>query len=76
MRSRGGRQVLVWVKDNSIHARNEPLDLFNYNRAAFLGFNFDLNAIEERLNGKKRVVRQSDMERKRKRRVLDAGIDV
>lgn len=76
VRSRGGRQVLVWVKDNSIHARNEPLDLFNYNRAAFLGFNFDLNAIEERLNGKKRIVRQSDMERKRKRRVLDAGIDV
>ena len=76
VRSRYGRQTLVWVEDKSVHARNEPLDLFNYNRAAYMGFHFDLNAIEERLMGKKRIVRQNDMERKRKRRVLDAGIDV
>lgn len=74
--SRGGKQVLVWVRDKTINARNEPLDCRGYARAAFLGFQHDLNAIEERLSGKKRIVRQADAEKKRKRRVHDAGIDV
>ncbi len=70
----GGRQTLKWVKNTDISARNEPLDCRNYARAAFKGFQIDLQAIEDKLAGKKRIIRQSEAQAKRKRRMLDAGV--
>lgn len=79
VRSRGGRQALVWVKDGTVQARNEPLDLRNYARAAFKGFNFDLKAIEERLSGKKKIVHPQEAAARSRHgapRVIDDGIKV
>ena len=79
IRSRNGRQVLVWVRDKMVQARNEALDCRDYARAAFKGFNFDLNAIEDRLNGKKRIVHPQESAKKKRRgqpKVIDNGIQM
>lgn len=48
-----GKYVYEWVK---IYERNEPLDVCNYARCAFKGFKIDLDAWEERLYGKTKIV--------------------
>jgi phage terminase large subunit GpA-like protein len=47
-----GVYVEEWVK---IYERNEPLDISNYARCAFLGFKIDLDAFEKRLYGEVKV---------------------
>ena len=48
-----GKYTYEWVK---IYERNEPLDVCNYARCAFKGFKIDLDAWEERLYGKTKIV--------------------
>ena len=78
VRSRGGRQKMVWVKDPTIQARNEPLDLRNYARAAFKAFQIDLDTIEDKLTGKKKIITPAQQAAKKKSsvKVLDSGIKV
>jgi len=72
---RAGQNVITWEK---IYERNEPLDLRNYNRAAYKYFNWDFNKYEEMLSGstKQKTVTKAQAEKKRRKTVVSRGIKV
>ena len=72
---RAGQNVITWEK---IYERNEPLDLRNYNRAAYKYFNWDFNKYEEMLGGnaKQKTVTKAQAEKKRRKTVVSSGIKV
>ena len=74
--NRGGRNVAVWVKDDTVNARNEPLDCTNYAQAAFYGFQIDLDAIERRLSGETVIRKESEIARRHapRGRLISDGI--
>jgi len=47
---KGAKNVISWVKN---YERNEPLDLRNYNRAAYWYFNWDFDKLEATIYDKK-----------------------
>ena len=69
-----GVYVEEWVK---IYERNEPLDISNYARCAFLGFKIDLDAFEKRLYGEAKV-KPADISGKPKKPkgLISSGIKV
>ncbi len=73
--ARGNRAArYVWEQT---YRRNEPLDMRNYARAAFKGFDFNLAAAEERLYGGKKIVPAPPKDAPKKPRGrISAGIKV
>lgn len=72
--NRGGRNMAVWVKDDTVNARNEPLDCTNYAQAAFYGFQINLDEIEKRLKGENQIIRESRKLIVPKARQISGGI--
>lgn len=73
----GGKQVIRWELRRDVNARNEPLDCRNYARAAFEGFTYDLNGIEERLCGLRDIQREGEQRTKKSGvRVISGGVNV
>lgn len=72
--NRGGRNMAVWVKDDTVNARNEPLDCTNYAQAAFYGFQINLDEIEKRLKGENQIIRESRKPIVPKARQISGGI--
>ena len=69
-----GVYVEEWVK---IHERNEPLDICNYARCAFKGFKIDLDAMENRLYGEKKVqLADTGGKPKKPKGLISSGIKV
>ena len=72
---RGGQNVIVWEKT---YERNEPLDMRNYARAAYVFFNWNFDKIEAALSGKTEdaPITKAQAERKKPRRVISSGIKI
>lgn len=70
---RGGQNYIVWEKT---YERNEPLDMRNYARAAYLYFHWNFNRIEAALSGEQEEAPAMLPEKKKPRRVVSAGIRV
>lgn len=70
---KGGRDVMVWVKT---YARNEPLDIRNYARAAFKRFDWDLDKRERQLNGEGKTAETPKPARKQRNLVVSKGIQI
>ena len=69
-----GVYVEEWVK---IYERNEPLDISNYARCAFMGFKIDLDAFEKRLYGEVRVKPADTSGKPRKPRgLISSGLKI
>ena len=73
-----GKETITWEK---IHERNEPLDLRNYNRAAFKYFNWNFDKYEQALAGttETRPITQAEAARRKlgnRPRVISGGIQV
>ena len=66
--------MAVWVKDDTVNARNEPLDCTNYAQAAFYGFQINLDEIEKRLKGENQIIRESRKLIVPKARQISGGI--
>lgn len=74
---RGGRATVAW---EVTHERNEPLDLRNYNRAAYCYFNWRFDDIERMLAGEEKppITRAEQQKKNRKKRttMISGGIKV
>jgi len=73
---RMGQTVVTWEKT---YERNEPLDCRNYARAAYKYFNWNFDRMETLLSGKeepRKIETRTQVERRKKKRVLSEGIKV
>lgn len=72
---RAGQSVVTWEK---VHERNEPLDMRNYARAAYMFFHWNFDKIEAALRGEdvNPPVTKTEAERRKPKRVISAGIKV
>jgi phage terminase large subunit GpA-like protein len=72
---RAGQSVVAWEK---IHERNEPLDMRNYARAAYMFFHWNFDKIEAALRGEDTTekITKAEAERRKPKRVISAGIKV
>ena len=74
---RGGRATVAW---EVTHERNEPLDLRNYNRAAYCYFNWRFDDIERMLAGEEKppITRAEQQKKNKKKRtaMISGGIKV
>ena len=73
---RMGQTVVTWEKT---YERNEPLDCRNYARAAYKYFNWNFDKMETLLSGKeepRKIETRTQVERRKKKRVLSEGIKV
>ena len=72
---RGGKSVIAWEK---IYERNEPRDCRNYARAAYRYFNWHFDELERVISGieTKRIITQTEHEKRKQRHIVSRGIKV
>ncbi len=72
---RNGQNVVAWEKT---YERNEPLDMRNYARAAYMFFHWNFDKLEAALNGEsaETPATKADVARRKQKRVISAGIKV
>ena len=72
---RMGQTVVTWEKT---YDRNEPLDCRNYARAAYKYFNWNFDRMEKLLSGQDepKVETRTQVEKRKKSRVLSKGVQV
>lgn len=72
---RGGQAVIVWEQ---LVARNEPLDLTNYARAAYKYFHWNFERIEAALRGEdlNPPVTKAEIQRRKQKLVISKGIQI
>lgn len=70
-----GQNVIEWEKT---YERNEPLDLRNYNRAAYKYFHWNFDKVEKVLRGEteERPVTRQQVEQRKNKRIISRGIQV
>lgn len=74
VKKRGGVYVEEWVK---VYERNEPLDCCNYARCAFKSHRIDLDAMEQRLYGERKIQPADTSGRpKRPKGLLSEGVKI
>ncbi len=52
--------MAVWVKDDTVNARNEPLDCTNYAQAAFYGFQINLDENRKTTERRNQIIRKAE----------------